>query len=85
MLKNTGKSKQAAVHSVDYGDGVRVGFMKRISDLTGGAYVHIYKKREFSLMFNDMYKRLKTGYVIEYPLKRDGKYAEEIKNCLGRK
>lgn len=52
--------------AVDFGNGIEEGYSQSLASATGGAYQHIYQSQEFAPMFEDVYKRLKNSYVVEY-------------------
>jgi outer membrane protein OmpA-like peptidoglycan-associated protein/Mg-chelatase subunit ChlD len=52
--------------AVDFGNGIQPDFSRSLAMATGGAYQHIYRSQEFAPMFEDVYKRLKNSYVVEY-------------------
>lgn len=52
--------------AVDFGAGIQPGFSSSLASATGGSYQHIYRSAEFAPMFEDVYKRLKNSYVIDF-------------------
>lgn len=67
--------------AVDFGYGTNDGFMKKYSDATNGIYHHIYKKNEFQLVFDDIYKRFEYFYVIEFDQPDFGEHQVKLKLC----
>ncbi|MBC8125314.1 MAG: OmpA family protein [Candidatus Kapabacteria bacterium] len=72
------------VCAVDFGNGINEGYMEQIARGTGGSYSHIYGTSEFRPMFEDVYRRLKNTYVIEYPVQDYGPHSVKIKLCWGK-
>lgn len=69
---------------VDFGEGINKGYMESIVSPTGGSYSHIYGTAEFEPMFQDVYRRLKNYYVVEYPIEDYGKHNVSIRFCYGK-
>ncbi|MBK7033218.1 MAG: OmpA family protein [Candidatus Kapabacteria bacterium] len=72
------------VCAVDFGAGINEGYMEDIARSTGGSYSHIYGTAEFRPMFEDVYRRLKNSYVIEYPVQDYGPHDVKLKLCWGK-
>jgi outer membrane protein OmpA-like peptidoglycan-associated protein/Mg-chelatase subunit ChlD len=72
------------VCAVDFGDGINEGYMESIARPTGGSYSHIYGTNEFAPMFEDVYRRLKNSYVLEFPVEDYGKHNVTVKMCWGK-
>jgi outer membrane protein OmpA-like peptidoglycan-associated protein/Mg-chelatase subunit ChlD len=67
--------------AIDFGYGINEGFMKKYSDATNGIYHHVYKKEEFQLVFEDIYKRFEYFYVIEFEQPDFGEHKLNLKLC----
>lgn len=76
------RNSNTIVCAVDFGDGIREGYMESISSPTGGSYNHIYGTKEFPDMFEDVYKRVKNYYVIDYTPNSYGKKTVKLKLCF---
>lgn len=72
MIKYALKSN-TLICAVDFGDGIREGYMESISKPSGGSYNHIYGTKEFPDVFEDIYKRIKNYYVVDYTPNSYGK------------
>lgn len=70
------------VCAVDFGAGINEGYMESISKPTGGSYSHIYRTSEFPLMFEDVYRRIKNFYVLEYTPDEYGVHTVNVKLCF---
>jgi outer membrane protein OmpA-like peptidoglycan-associated protein/Mg-chelatase subunit ChlD len=68
--------------AVDFGDGIREGYMESISKPSGGSYNHIYGTKEFPDVFEDIYKRIKNYYVVDYTPNSYGKKTVKLKLCF---
>lgn len=69
------------VCAVDFGEGINEGYMSDIARSTGGSYSHIYGTAEFQPMFEDVYKRLKNGYVVEFTPDDFGDHRVSVTFC----
>ncbi|MDZ4745908.1 MAG: OmpA family protein [bacterium] len=69
------------VCGVDFGDGVNEGYMQDIAKKTGGSYNHIYRTAEFEPVFEDVVRRLKNYYVMEFSTEDFGVHAVKINMC----
>ncbi|MCX6140971.1 MAG: OmpA family protein [Candidatus Kapabacteria bacterium] len=83
MISRALKSN-VVVCAVDFGDGINEGYMADIAHGTGGSYTHIYGTNEFRPMFEDVYRRLKNSYVVEYPVQDYGSHDVRLKLCWGK-
>jgi outer membrane protein OmpA-like peptidoglycan-associated protein len=70
--------------AVDFGNRINEGYMRSLAEATGGSYYHIYLTDEFDLLFEDIYKRSRNAYVIEYPTKEFGTHKVRVKVCVGK-
>lgn len=70
------------VCAVDFGQYVNAGFMEEFADKTGGSYHHMYGTGEFKFVFEDVYRRLKNSYIIEYKPVDYGVHNVKLKACL---
>lgn len=73
------------VCAIDFGYGINKGYMEQFSNGTGGLYHHIYKKEEFPLAFEDMYKRFEHFYVVEFEQPDFGEHQVILSMCLDNK
>jgi flagellar motor protein MotB len=72
------------VCGVDFGMGINEGYMEGIARTTGGSYSHIYGTTEFRPMFEDVYRRIRNSYIIEYPVNGFGKHTVSVRFCWGK-
>ncbi|MCO6465006.1 MAG: OmpA family protein [Bradyrhizobiaceae bacterium] len=72
------------VCAVDFGNGINKGYMEDLARATGGFYQHIYRTREFEDLFEDVYRRLRNSYKIEYPNTGYGKHTVTVTLCWGK-
>jgi len=56
--------------------------MITIAEQTGGIYSHIYRANEFKNLFEDLYRRLKSYFLIEYNPTEFGNHKIKMKICL---
>lgn len=70
--------------AVDFGDGINEGYMSDLAAATGGTYQHIYRTSEFDDVFEDVYRRLRNAYVIEYPANSFGEHTVNVTLCFGK-
>ncbi len=68
--------------AIDFGYGINEGYMEQFSNGTNGLYHHIYKKDEFALAFEDMYKRFEYFYVVEFDQPDYGEHELIMAMCL---
>jgi outer membrane protein OmpA-like peptidoglycan-associated protein/Mg-chelatase subunit ChlD len=74
--------KNVMVCAIDFGYGINPGYMEQYSKGTGGMYHHIYKKDEFKLTFDDMYKRFEYFYIVEFEQPDYGDHKLVLSMCL---
>jgi outer membrane protein OmpA-like peptidoglycan-associated protein len=67
--------------AVDFGNGIQTGYSQSLAQSTGGAYQHIYRSQDFAPMFEDVYKRLKNSYVVEYTPEGYGVHHVSVTFC----
>ncbi len=72
------------VCAVDFGAGINEGYMEGIARSTGGSYAHIYRTNEFRPMFEDVYRRIRNSYIIEYPVQGYGDHILNVRLCWGK-
>lgn len=72
------------VCGVDFGKGVAEGYMESIARSTGGSHAHIYLTSEFPAAFEDVYKRLKNYYLLEFPAEAYGRQELSLVLCWGK-
>lgn len=82
VIKQALKSN-TPVYAVDFGAGVNEGYMEGLARATGGYYWHIYRTSEFPDLFEDIYRRLRNGYVIEFTPTTYGNHTVNITLCWG--
>ena len=70
------------IYAIDFGENINSGYMKTFSDSANGYYHHIYNTKEFDLVFDDVYNRLKNYYEIEYNPQVYSKHKLKLKLCL---
>jgi VWFA-related protein len=58
--------------TVGFGDGVDTAYLQNIASNSGGSYHHIYLTNEIPDILEDVYRRIKNYYVIEYETDRYG-------------
>lgn len=66
---------------IDFGEGVNEGYMETIAKQTGGSYNHIYSTAEFVPVFEDVVRRLKNYYIMEFSTEDFGKHAVKVNMC----
>lgn len=76
------KEENILICAFDFGSGVRQGFLERMTQPTNGSYYHTYATEEFNYVFDDIYKRLKNYYVIEFKPLTYGVHHLELGLCL---
>lgn len=76
-------SEGVIVCAVDFGEGTDAAYLKSIAEATGGSYYKIYRTSEFALVFDDIYRRLRNYYLIEYAPSKYGLHTVDLKLCLG--
>lgn len=70
--------------AVDFGNGINKGYMEAIAHASGGFYQHIYRTSEFEDLFEDVYRRLRNFYRIEYPATGYGQHDVNVTLCWGK-
>jgi outer membrane protein OmpA-like peptidoglycan-associated protein/uncharacterized protein YegL len=70
------------VCAVGFGDNIDESFMMNMASPTGGIYHHMYRTQDLDDVFEDIYRRLKNFYVIDYPLSEYGLHTVNLKYCL---
>lgn len=55
-----------AVLAVDFGTNTDAAYLREVAAETGGSYYRIYATGEFAFVFDDIYRRLRNYYLIEY-------------------
>lgn len=75
------KQNNVIICAIDFGYGINIGYMKQFSDATNGIYHHVYKKDEYKLVFDDIYKRFENYYLIEFEQPDFGEHFVTIKLC----
>lgn len=75
------KSKNVFVCAVDFGENINEGYMSGIAESTGGIYHRLYSTKDFSLVFDDVYRRLKNYYLVEFKTEEFGPRKLRFKLC----
>ncbi len=70
--------------AVDFGENTNPDYLQTVARETGGSYYKIYQTSEFDLVFEDIYRRLRNSYVIEFSPKTYGLHNITMKLCLDR-
>lgn len=68
--------------AVDFGVKTDADYLKEVAARTGGSYYRIYSTTEFSMVFEDIYRRLHNYYLIEYRPATYGEHAITARLCL---
>ncbi len=68
--------------AVDFGVNTDADYLKEVAARTGGSYYRIYGTSEFSMVFEDIYRRLRNYYLIEYRPATYGEHAITARLCL---
>ncbi|HRP02460.1 MAG TPA: OmpA family protein [Candidatus Kapabacteria bacterium] len=76
------KENNVTICAIDFGYGINDGYMEQFSNGTNGIYHHIYKKDEFTLAFEDIYRRFEYFYVVEFDQPDFGEYNMVLSMCL---
>lgn len=72
------------VCAIDFGYGANGDYLKGIAEGTGGLYRQMYSTGEFDAAFEDVYRRLRNYYVIEYTPTEYGVHEIRLKLCTTR-
>jgi outer membrane protein OmpA-like peptidoglycan-associated protein/Mg-chelatase subunit ChlD len=72
------------VCAVDFGYGANADYLKEIAQQTGGIYRQMYSTSEFDDVFEDIYRRLRNYYLIEYSPGDFGVHEITLKLCATR-
>lgn len=72
------------VCAVDFGENTSPDYLQAVAAATGGSYYRIYQTSEFDLVFDDIYRRLRNYYVVEYRPTEYGVHFLTAKLCLKR-
>lgn len=70
--------------AVDFGENTSPDYLQAVAQATGGSYYRIYRTSEFDLVFEDIYRRLRNYYVVEYRPTEYGAHTLIAKLCLKR-
>lgn len=70
------------VCAVDFGENTNPDYLKAVAEATGGSYYKIYRTSEFDLVFEDIYRRLRNYYLLEYRPTEYGVHRLSAKLCL---
>jgi outer membrane protein OmpA-like peptidoglycan-associated protein len=77
------KRNNITICAVDFGEGVNGAYLQDIALRTGGSYYQIYRTNEFQNVFEDIYRRLRNYYILEYNPQDYGVHTIRLKLCLG--
>ncbi len=72
------------VCAVDFGTNTNPDYLQAVAEATGGSYYKIYQTSEFDLVFEDIYRRLRNYYVLEYQPAEYGVHRFIAKLCLDK-
>lgn len=78
------QEKQVPIIAVDFGARINAGYMESLARATGGSYYHIYLTEEFEMLFDDIYRRTKNAYTLEYASNEYGAHTVEVNVCVGK-
>ncbi|MBX7217454.1 MAG: OmpA family protein [Candidatus Kapabacteria bacterium] len=78
------KRNNITICAVDFGEGVNGAYLQDIALRTGGSYYQIYRTSEFQNVFEDIYRRLRNYYIVEYDPQDYGVHTIRLKLCLGK-
>ena len=70
------------VCAVDFGQNTNPDYLQAVAEATGGSYYKIYRTTEFDLVFEDIYRRLRNYYVLEYQPTGYGVHRLTARLCL---
>lgn len=73
--------KNVMICALDFGYGVNGNFLSDLAKATGGSYNRIYSSSEFDAAFEDIYRRLRNYYVIEFNPVDYGFHTVKLKFC----
>lgn len=79
------KKNKVIINAIDFGYGINKGYMEQFAKQTHGIYKHIYKKDEFSLLFQDIINRYVYFYTTQISLPEFGEYKFVLNYCLENK
>lgn len=70
--------------AVDFGENIDPAYMTEVAEGTGGIHEQVYRTSEFEPVFQDLYRKLKNFYVIEYTPRTYGQHTVSMKLCLSK-
>lgn len=79
---NLARRTNTIVCCVDFGNNTDKDYLGTIADNSGGTYHKAYGSAEFDDIFEDVYRRLKNYYLIEYAPRDFGHHLVSLKLCL---
>jgi outer membrane protein OmpA-like peptidoglycan-associated protein len=79
------RKNNVMICAIDYGVAISEQFLENIAQATNGTYNHIYKAKEFNLVFRDIYLRLEKYYEIEFEPEEFGHHKVTLKLCPPKK
>ena len=76
------RQNNVTILAVDFGEGTDADYLKRVAAETGGSYYKIYSTSEFDFVFDDIYRRLRNYYLIEYTPQTWGEHTITARLCM---
>ena len=76
------RRQNVPILAVDFGTNTDADYLREVAAETGGSYYRIYGTGEFSMVFEDIYRRLRNYYLIEYRPATYGEHAITARLCL---
>ncbi|MBS1538965.1 MAG: OmpA family protein [Bacteroidetes bacterium] len=78
------KQKNVMICALDFGYGVNGNFLSDLAKATGGSYNRIYNTDDFDDAFEDVYRRLRNYYVLEFNPVDYGVHNVKLKVCTSK-
>lgn len=76
------RREQVPILAVDFGTNTDADYLRAVAEETGGSYYRIYSTSEFAFVFDDIYRRLRNYYLIEYTPTTYGEHTITARLCL---
>lgn len=83
-LLRIARSTNVLLCAVAFGEGVDTAYLKKLSSGSGGSFHHIYGTREIPDILEDVYRRIKNYYIIEYETDRFGVHDVDLSFNLSK-
>ncbi len=80
-LVKSAQEEEIIICAFDFGIGVQKGFLESMTVPTNGSYYHTYYTQEFNFVFEDIYRRLKNYYIVEFQPLTYGKHEVTVELC----